>query len=299
MKNKSIAYYKESGIAPPINLLACFLTSTLIIIPVSYFFSLIITYMPFIYLNMVLVILFGYSISLIVNSISKLFKIRNRNKKVGLTLIVTLFGFYANWVSYFYLITTEKVTLFFDISTYINYYLRPDLIVLNILELSKFGTWEIFSITFKDSALWIVWIAEFLIIILTSYYGIIKAKEIPFSENDNKWYKKHTIDTDFEPIKFRNDFIDKYSENPFEAICSLGKSDFTRFSKIYVYSSDSETRNLISIDNVLISEGGKGKKEYDEILAPNYIDSNYMIQLRQKFKLKKSSFFDFFNDLYS
>jgi hypothetical protein len=299
MEGKSIIYYTESGIAPLINIFFCFVISCVVIVPISYFYSLLITYMPFIYLNLVIVILYGYTISLIVNTFSRFFKIRNKKKTIALTLLVGLVAIYEQWISYLYIITSEDVTLFFDIKTYFGMLLRPDYLFFEIIELNKFGAWELFSILFKGSTLWIIWVLEILMTLFASYFGIINTKNPPFSENDNNWYKKHTLDSDFEPIKLKNNFIEEYEKNPFIAICSLGKSDFTRYSKIYIYSSASETRNLISIENVLVTEKGSGKKEFNEILAPHYIDNNYMIQLKQNFRLKKSSFFDFFKDLYS
>ena len=299
MENKSIIYYKESGIAPLVNILFCFIISCFVIIPISYFYSLLIEFMPFIYFNLIIVILYGYTISLIVNMFSRFFKIRNKKKTIALTLLVGLIAIYEQWISYLYIITSEDVTLSFDIKTHFGMLLRPDYLFFEILELNKFGAWELFSILFKGSTLWLIWFLEILMTLIASYFGILNIKNPPFSENDNKWYKKHTLNSDFEPIILKKKFIEEYQKNPFIAICSLGKSNFTRYSKIYIYSSESETRNLISIENVLVTENGSGKKEYNEILAPHYIDNNYMIQLRQKFKLKKLSIFYFFKDLYS
>jgi diaminopimelate epimerase len=73
----------------------------------------------------------------------------------------------------------------------------------------------------------------------------------------------------------------------------------TRFSNSYLYTSKTESKSLISIENVMVTERGKGKKEVEEIVAPNYVDVNYILQLKAKFKIRKSSFFDFFTELYS
>ena len=299
IQETQLKFYQESGVANPINLFLTFICTSIIIIPISYFYSLIITYFPLIYFNVVLVVVYGYIIALLSNIFAKVFKIRNKKKTLIITLLSALFAFYCQWVSYLYIILNENVTIFFEPNLYFKMFSLPFQNLQNILAINEFGSWEIFSTVFKGNILWVIWILEFSIILATSYFGFLKMSVNPFSEIDNKWYKKEVFNFDFEAIKLRKDFIKNYQENPFEAINNLESGNGIRYSNIYIYSSKSKNKILLSIDNIMVTERGKGKKDIEEILAPNYIDSNIAIQLKNKFKIKKSTFFDFFTELYS
>lgn len=297
--NNQLNLYQESGNFSPINLILANLGTLLLIIPISYFYSLFIAYFPLIYFNIIAVVLYGYLIALINDAFHKAFKIRNKKITTIYSIATAIFAYYAQWVSYFYVISIENVTLFFEPGLFFSIFLKPLLIIENIFMLNKLGSWEMFSVTFKGGILSLIWILEFLIILLSCYFGLSKIKIRPFSENDNNWYKKETFDFHFEPIRLRKDFMKDYLNNPFDAINNLEKGNLFRYSKIYIYHSNSETKSLIGIDNVTETERGKGKKEYEEIIAPNYIDNIYTVQLKQKFKIKKRGFFDFFYELYS
>lgn len=299
MEKKHLNFYKESGVASPFSVILSFTASSLCMIVLSYFYSLIITFLPFVYFNIILVILYGYSSSLIANAFNTLFKIRNRKKSIIIVIAVAAIAFYSQWVSYLYIISSPEVSLSIDFDYYLSIFSSPNLNLQNIIELGQIGSWEMLSITFNGFLLWSIWFCEMALILCAAYYGVSNMRNKPFSESDNTWFKRNAFDLEFEAIKLRKNFISDYERNPFEAITSLEKPDAIRYSKIYIYSSKSETKNLISIENVFMSEGGKSKKEIEEIIAPHYIDTNYIIQLKQKYSVKKSSFFDFFYDLYN
>lgn len=299
MQTKSLNYYKESGIALPINLGLSILISSLLIIPFSYLYSLAITFLPFIYFNIVIVVVYGYVIAFISNFINSLLKIRNRKKSIIAVLIVALISIYSQWVSYIYILFSEQVDLFFNIDIYLDFFINPILLVKDIIMLNELGSWEMFSIIFKGTPLLLIWVSEILITLFSTYFVMVYLKPKPFSETDNNWFKKNVFEMEFDAIKLRKDFIKEYTENPFEAINNLGSGNGIRYSKINIYTSKSENKNLLSIDNVMITERGEGKKNIEEIIAPHYVDSNYIVQLKQKFKVKKKSAFDFFFDLYS
>jgi hypothetical protein len=246
-----------------------------------------------------MVIVYGYIVALLSFFFSRIFKIRNTKKAIIITLISALFAFYCQWVSFLYIISSENVTLFFEPNLYFNLFVIPFSLFEEILYLNTFGTWEIFSTVFKGNILWLIWIAEMLIIIVASYLGFSKTKKRPFSEVDHKWYQKEVFNFDFEAIKLRKNFIKTYQNNPLDAINSLEPGNGIRYSNIYVYTSESKRKMLLSIENIMVTERGKGKKDIEEILAPHYVDNNTILQLKNKFKVKKSSLFDFFTNLYS
>ncbi|WP_272149495.1 hypothetical protein [Tenacibaculum aiptasiae] len=298
MKYTELSLYNESGEAPIINLSLVLIFGILITLFASYFYSLIVTFMPLIYFNFILGLVFGYSISQISYLLNRVFKIRNRKKSIIITLTLAILGVYFQWVSYFYIISVEEVKLVIDTNFFIQILTRPDLLIENIIILNKTGSWELFGFLIKNFSLSIIWILEATIIILMAYSGYKNINIEPFSESTNKWYKKLYIDKDFEQIHLKKDFIEHFNNSVFDTINSLKYGNANRYSRIYIYYLKSETRSLISIENVLISHNDNGKKEVTEILPPCYIGMDTISQLKKEFGLKKISLIDSIKDLY-
>lgn len=299
METNSLKFYEESGIAPVPNLILSFLISSVIVTFFSFYYSLLVTYMPFIYINIIITIVYGYLIALIANQTLTLLKIRNKKKAVQFSLLIALVANYGQWISYMYVLSDESIGIFPDLSLYFQLYIRPDFLIQNLAYWSENGAWEIFGATIKGFTIWGVWIAEIAIITFTAYYTMSKNGIIPFSESSNQWYTKYTIDVDFEPIKLRAEFIEAYSKNPIKAIKSIEKGSPTRYAHVHIYKTKRDGRSLVSIDNILVTESGKGKKDREEIIAPHYLDSNYIGELTQEYKLIKNTPLDFITDLYS
>ena len=138
-----------------------------------------------------------------------------------------------------------------------------------------------------------VWFAEAGTIIFISINNFINFNKIPFSEKDNKWFKKEFIDFDFEHIVFKKNFVEEFSINPFESISQLKRGDGIRHSKISIFKSETESKSLITIDNIIVTQRGKGKKDYTKVLEYCYLDNNFLAQLREKYKIKKATIFDY------
>jgi hypothetical protein len=243
--------------------------------------------------------LYGYVVALLSVLFGKIFKLRNKKKTLIITLLTALFAFYCQWISYLYIISSEDVSLFFDPHLYFKLFVIPFDFFEDIVFLNAVGTWEVFSTVFKGNVLWLIWLLELFIIMASAYFGFSNIKTAPFSEIDNKWYKKEIFDSNFETIKLRKNFIEAYKKDPFTAISSLEPGNGIRYANIYIHSSKNKNKVLLSIENVIITERGKGKKDIEEILAPNFIDSTNYMQLKNNYKIKKSSFLDFFKAFYS
>jgi len=299
MENNNLNFYKQSTNAPIINLILSIIISSIIIFFFSYYYSLIITYLPLVYLNILLVLLFGYSIFLIGNSINRLFKIRNRKRALVSIIILSFLGFYFQWINYFYIISHEEITLFikdWDLLSLI--FLSPKAMLDYIIEINKNGAWEMFSFPIKGIILWGIWFLELLLIVLMAYFSYLKSKIDPFSDENNNWYVKNTIDVDFEQILLKKNFIDEFKEDAFKAISSLKQGYGTRYSKIYIYTSKG-SKSLISIENIIVTNQGRGNKEHTTIIEPCYIKNSLLNEIKDKYKLRKPEFFDFIKEIYA
>jgi len=185
--------------------------------------------------------------------------------------------------------------VFEDLGFFFKILFRPDLVLNNILDINKVGLWSIGTsgIHLNGLFLWLIWLAEAAIIIYVSVKKYTTFNLIPFSEKNNKWFKKEVIDFDFEHISFKKDFVESFASNPFETISELKRGNGLRHSKITMYTSETESKNLITIDNIIVTQRGKGKKDITNVLKLCYVDSLFSSQIRTKFQTKKESIFDY------
>ncbi len=292
-------FYKESGNASPLSISLSISSSLFIILFFSFFYSLLITYMPIVYFNFLIVAAYGFLVSFTSRASNTFFKIRNRKKTILITVALSILAVYFQWVSYIFVISFEDLnpTLLFEESTYFFKLLfRPDIIVTAMLDISKVGLW---SLGFSNGPalngiiLWIIWLSEAAIIIFITINNYLNFENIPFSEIDNKWFKKEFIDFDFEHIAFKKKFVEELLENPSEIITSLKRGDGLRHSKISIFSSETESKSLITIDNIIVTQRGKGKKDITKVLEHCYIDNLHLSKLKGKFRTKKASIFDY------
>jgi hypothetical protein len=299
MEQSSLKYYKESGIAPIPNLILSFLICSIIVTIVSYYYSLLIAYMPFVYLNVFIVILFGYYIALASHYFLTLFKIRNSKTLIPFAIAISLVGMYGQWISYLFIISNPNVDLFPNVAHFLDYFIRPQYLLVNMSYLLDEGAWELFGAVFKGSTLGIIWLCEFVLILTTAFFGVKNKKMKPFSETANSWYQKQTLDIEFETINLRKQFIEEYAKNPVKAIESLHRGDGFRYTQIHIYKTRNDTKSLVSMEHVLMTNPEKGTKEKEEIIAPHYVENAYVNQLIEKYDLRKMDVFDFFYNIYS
>lgn len=291
--------YKESGTANPINIFLSITSSLIVLLFVSFFYSFIITYLPLIYFNFIVVAAYGFIIAYISRGFNTLYKIRNKKTSIYITIVVTLFAIYFQWVNYLFIISYEDIEplLFFkEIKVFSEFLFRPDLVVIDIINISKIGFWSLgfmSDVPVKGIFLWLIWLAEIAIISFFAISVFINFKTIPFSERDNKWYKKEIIDFDFEYVAFKKQFIESFLNNASESILSLKRGDGIRHSKISIFSSKGEPNSLISLDNIIVTQRGKGKKDITKVIEHYYIDNKDLELLKQSFRTKKSSIFDY------
>jgi hypothetical protein len=276
--------HQESGIAPPINLSFIFIIGICIMFFLGFFYSALITLIPIIYFNIVILIGFSYTIAYTSYYLNIVFKIRDKTSSMIMTTVLALFATYFQWVFYLYIISSENVTPLNDVSYILDLLLNPTYLIEFIIELNGTGAWEIGDLNINGAELWIIWLGEILItlgISLRIYYNFnIK----PFSEKDNQWYNKTKIDTDFEFINLKKTFLEEFYKNPVVALNSLKKGNGTRQSNVYIFSSKNQNSFLISIENSIVNK--KGRKEYSEVLEPCSLNKNHLIGIKEKFTIR-------------
>ena len=275
--------YTESKTAPFLNLVSFFFTGLIVISVLSFIYSCLITLIPTIYFNVVIVFAFGYTIAYASRYLNLLFKIRHRMMSILMTGVLSLFAVYLQWVMYLYIISNDIKPLQ-DFSFILELIFRPDFIFYDMNELNKVGAWEIGSTIINGTELWLIWLTEALLIISIPLRLYSLFDVLPFSEKGNQWYKKKTIITDFEYILLKQTFLESFYQNSIESLTKLDKGNGIRYSKINVFSDKNKVSFLISIENVSVDS--KGQKEFSDVLEPSYIDRNYYNKLNEEFKIE-------------
>ncbi len=294
MPNKQPQYYIESGNAAILNISLSIFCSLILIGFLSMIYALFVAYIPIVYFNILLTIGLGIAISFVSRLFNSIFKIRNRKKTLIITIILALFGVYFQWIWYLLYISSEEFQVVENISSFFSLLVHPNWVIESIIEISQIGVWGIFGFPrFNGFFLWTIWISELVIIVYMAYHNYTNFETIPFSEKENQWFIKEYIDTEFEYISYKQKFIDDFQSSPYEAIKKLEKGNGIRHSRISIYKTKMESQYLFAINNVIVTQKGKGKEDITVVLKPCFVDKLFINNIKNDYRIKKSSRFEF------
>ena len=275
--------YTESGIAPVVNVIGLFFTAIVFIFALSLLYNILIRFISFVYVNVIIIVGFGYSLAYLSRYLNIAFKIRSKKKSMIITGVITLLAMYIQWAIFMYVISVDDLAPWQDILIILDIFLNPYYIFSSLAELNQYGTWEVGKTAINGGILWFIWCLEALLIVAIPLRLYFLFDILPFSEKDNRWYKKRRIDKEFEYISLRSHFLKSFYESPIETINSLGKPDYRRYSNIYIYSDKNHRSYLIEIENVMVDS--KSKKDYMEVLPPSYIDHQTVKKIQETYKI--------------
>jgi len=275
--------YTESGIAPPLNILGLLIVALAASLALGFVYNVLIQFISFVYVNVLILFGFGYALGYLSRWLNLLFKIRSKKISIIITAIISILTVYIQWACFMYIYFTEDLTPFQDIEAILRILSQPNLLIETIIEINTYGTWIISETPINGSILWWIWLGEALLLIAIPLRLYMLFDIIPFSEADNRWYKKNKIDKEFEYIVLRKDFIKSFAENPVESLRDLGKADPLRYSNVYIYSDKNMRSFLIEIENVTVDR--KARKDYLEVLPPSHIRIEEIKQLETSFNI--------------
>jgi len=276
--------YQISGKAPVTDLSIIFLSGICIMFLLGFLYSCLTTIITIIYFNVFVLFGFSFAIAHISHFLNVTFKIRNKIAAMIITAILSLFATYFQWTFFIYVITFESITPINDLSYIIDLLLDPIYFIDFIIELNSIGAWEIDSVTYTGSSLWLIWLGEVTLTLAISLKIYHKFELKPFSEKDNQWFDKTKILTDFEFIHLKRTFLEDFYKNPAEALMSLKKGNGTRQSNVYIFSTKSQNTFLISIENSIVNKNGR--KEPFNVLEPSILNRNHLTSIKEKFTLE-------------
>lgn len=181
--------YEQSGKVGFLGLVAG-VGTTLVLGPVlGGIYAAAIAYIPFIYVNVLLTLLFGAATGFAITFAMKMGKVRNTWVMVGGAFLGTCFVHYVGWMIWMAVMCfrSDIPVPFFEI-------VFPITFLMMVVELSEVGAWSIGSsgTAVTGVFLWIVWGLEALIVFGTSLaVAFFTADSEPFCEECETWCDPH------------------------------------------------------------------------------------------------------------
>ncbi len=182
--------YKLSGKSGNIFILGLLIGPILITL-LCIIYSYIDVYNPFVYFTLLVFIGLLFGIILIQKLVIRLSKCRNVTSSIIYGLVVGIFGIYANWCSFLY-VMLSKNNFPIDLTELM---LNPSMIYEITNALSEEGYYDVFGFTVKGGFLWFVWIVEAIGILgAGALGGLLVLHEEVYCEDCNRWAEDLNFD---------------------------------------------------------------------------------------------------------
>lgn len=284
--------YKHSGESNSFGFLAAFGLGAALAILLGFAYNFLIIMIPIVYINFFMSLGFGLILGYGVKFFSRIGKIRNDIQIYSLAGLAGYLGFVFQWIAYFVFLNSGEHS-FQAYQNNLDLFYNPVLFLDLLLDLNKVGSWGMFGITFTDFPLWIIWGLEALLIIGMPVLITYKHPIVPFSENFNKWYPKYILKNQFEHISTQKQFKESLSQDVFGAIDHLHYGEPYRYSEVSIYYIEKEKTQFLSVDNVYISERGKGKHMRSSVVHLLEIEHKVAESIMEKYESKKQFALDY------
>jgi hypothetical protein len=177
---KSTAYYQPSGHFSPVgiaimigvSIVGCMISSLLYAFALHFFVQ-----------HIVLVTMYNIIYGMLVGLSGwfgvKFGKLRNAVIVYSLGVFVSLFGVYAAWVSWIYVLSN------FNIFT-----LNPFRIYSVAMFLAEKGLWSVYGFTPTGWLIFVIWLIELLVIIGVTFFALHYIVSLPYCESCDCWADK-------------------------------------------------------------------------------------------------------------
>ncbi len=182
--------YRLSGKSGNLFLLGSFIGPILITL-LCVVYSYINVYNPIVYLTLLVFLGLLFGIMMVQKLVIKLSKCRSEKSSMLYGIIVGLFGVYASWCTFFFVLFQRDALSV----NFIDIVLNPGMIYEFARSLAKEGYYSLLGIQVKGGLLWFIWIVESLGIIAAGALGgfAMMHKEI-FCEHCNRWAEDMDFD---------------------------------------------------------------------------------------------------------
>ena len=255
--NTSARFYRHSGRAPILGLVLIGIAGFVVTLVLGVIYGYLLYFIPFIYLNFLIVLGYAYAISVVLSWAARFGKIRNILLISLAALGFGLLAEYVGWVSWLAAILGSPVNL-------IGFFFPLEVIGF-IQEVARQGAWTVFDFTPTGALLYLVWLGEAVAVIGgITYLTYSNFKRIPFCEESDAWAEKRSILGTFAPLANNEQFKAAVSQGGFSAFNALKtlQAGQNRFTMLELFECD-KCRNffVLNVDDVEVKTDNKGKQD--------------------------------------
>ncbi|ANQ47459.1 hypothetical protein MY04_0076 [Flammeovirga sp. MY04] len=252
--------YQPSGKFSPISLIFFFLVSFTVLPILGLIYAYSIWYIPIIYLNFLLAILFGAATGYVINFVVVgKGKIRNIYIAKFFGVLGALVAMYFHWIIWadlvinageYYGSDSLGVTLSnIDINQVYSLLINPLVLFDLISEINVTGTWSLGTVPANGLFLIIIWLIEAGLIIVPSFMLSSRKASMPFCEMGNDWFKETKL-PEYEYFEDPYIILEKILNKQTDFISELVFVDNKKqhHSVIKLYTSDYD-ENYLTLEN--------------------------------------------------
>jgi len=284
MKTTKNIFYESSNSINPQGLLVAALLCIVLAFFLGFIYTGLIVMIPFIYIGIVINIGMGLSIGVMVGGIARLTHNRNRKSQYGLALLLGACVAYFQWIAYFVYIMTENMPNFGLYCEQLGALFDREVWAF-LAEINAVGMWSVFGTNVSGGLLTLVWVIEFLMILLIPIFYLSLSKEYPYAEDIGKWYSKYTLEENYSIPYGSHKLLSLLQENVLNTIQSLPLGRANRYVKVHILYLEEASTQYLSIERVFINHNGSDDKD---MLVENFcIDNNTAKQLLNSIEHKK------------
>lgn len=250
-------FYRHSGKAPVTGLILIGIAGFVAVPILGLIYGYLLRYIPFIYINIFIVLGYAYAISFVISRVAKFGKVRNMFL-IGLAgFFFGLLADYIGWVAWIAAMVGEPSYL-------IGFFFPLDIVAI-ITEIAKEGAWTLSGITPTGAFLYLIWFVEACIVIGGStYLSVIALSEIPFCEDSEAWADKKTMLGTFAPAENPAQFKASVSQGSFAPFNELKplQAGARQFTLLEVFECEQcKSFFVLNVKNVVVTVNNKGKAE--------------------------------------
>jgi len=250
-------FYRHSGRAPILGLILIGLAGFIAVPILGLIYGVLIRVIPFIYINVFIVIGYAYAVGFVLSSVAKYGKVRNM---VLLGLAAFFFGVladYVGWVSWLAVVAGDPTFL-------IEFFFPMDILYF-ITVIAEEGAWTISGTTPTGGFLYFIWFIEACMVIGGStYLTVTSLSETPFCEDSDAWADKKSQVGAFAPLKNPAQFKQAVTQGNFSAFNELkpARPEDMHFTTLQLYECV-QCRNfyVLNVNDVTVTINNKGKAD--------------------------------------
>lgn len=281
-------YYKSSG-SFSIMSIVLFIVLCLTVFPLlGALYAYAIWYIPIIYINFIVTGAFAFAIGLIISKVVlKIGKVRNQTLGLVFGILGTLVTLYFHWAVWADLAINVSETygnsrvgiavsnVEFEQVLYL--ITHPGALWNMIWEINEYGTWGIRTLTVNGIFLTIIWIIEFVGILLIAVFVAIPQAAKPFCEKEGIWFEEKVLPPfSFVTEEEKEKFVNKLEKLDITALDSFEKVEDSKKDShsIFTLYSSKAGENYLSVENKLAKKNKKGEIEFEDDEFLTYVKIN-------------------------